>query len=74
MRTLPSQEKDTENPEWMTADFAKAMPFSGLSDGLRAKLSVCGTQKTQIKKRITIRLSGEVVARFRASGPADKPV
>ena len=69
MSTLPSHEKDTENPEWTTEDFAKATTFSGLPDGLRAKLSVRGKQKASIKERVTIRLSGEVVARFRASGP-----
>ena len=65
MSMVPSHEKNTENPEWTTENFAKTMPFSRLSDGLRAKLSVRGTQKTPIKERITIRLSGEVVERFR---------
>jgi uncharacterized protein (DUF4415 family) len=68
MSMLPSHENDTENPEGTTAEFAKATTFSGLSDGLCAKLSVRGTQKAPIKERVTIRLSGEVVARFRASG------
>ncbi|MHB1631009.1 MAG: BrnA antitoxin family protein [Acidithiobacillus sp.] len=68
MSMVPSHEKKTENPEWTTENFAKTMPFSRLSDGLRAKLSVRGTQKTPSKERITICLSGEVVERFRASG------
>jgi hypothetical protein len=66
MSMLPSHENDTENPEGTTAEFAKATTFSGLSDGLCAKLSVRGTQKAPIKERITMRLSMDVVARIRA--------
>lgn len=39
-----------------------------LPSSLLKKLSVRGLQKTPIKERITIRLSPEVVAAFRASG------
>ena len=39
-----------------------------LSTTLLAKLKVRGPQKTPTKERITIRLSPEVVQRFRATG------
>ena len=41
----------------------------GLPEALRAKLPVRGPQKAPTKERVTMRLSREVVARFRASGP-----
>jgi len=40
----------------------------GLSGGLQRKLGVRGPQRTPTKERITIRLSRDVVERFRASG------
>ncbi|WP_264318369.1 hypothetical protein HF292_009540 [Acidithiobacillus ferruginosus] len=43
-----STEKDKENPEWTTENFAKATTFSGLPDGLCAKLPVRGMQKAPI--------------------------
>lgn len=58
---------DDENPEWTEADFKRAVPFSALPEGLQAKLR--GRPKAAVtKERITIRLSPEVVERFRASG------
>lgn len=39
-----------------------------LSASLRKKLGVRGPQKTPTKERVTIRLSADVVARFRATG------
>jgi uncharacterized protein (DUF4415 family) len=58
---------DDENPEWTADDVKRAVPFSGLPEVLRAKLR--GRPKAAItKERITIRLSPEVVERFRASG------
>lgn len=41
----------------------QALPVS-----LRAKLGVRGPQKSPVKEHITIRLSPEVVQRFRATG------
>jgi uncharacterized protein (DUF4415 family) len=39
-----------------------------LPESLRTKLGVRGPQKAPTKERITIRLSADVVARFRATG------
>lgn len=57
-----------ENPEWTEEDFKNAVPFEALSPSLRAKLKRRGPQKAPTKERITIRLSSDVVERFRASG------
>ena len=46
--------------------FNAAQP--ALPDSLRRKLGVRGQQKAPTKERITIRLSADVVARFRATG------
>lgn len=61
---------DDENPEWTEADFKRAVPFSALPESLQAKLKRIprGAQKAPLKERITIRLSPEVVAPFRATG------
>lgn len=61
---------DDENPEWTAEDFARAVPFSSLPKSLQTTLTARtrGPQKTPIKERITIRLSPEVVAPFRATG------
>ena len=51
-------------------DFAKAMPFAKLPPALQAKLRTPrGPQVAPTKDRITIRLTHEVVERFRATGP-----
>jgi uncharacterized protein (DUF4415 family) len=58
---------DDENPEWTAADFNRAVPFAGLPESLQTKLR--GRPKAAVtKERITIRLSQEVVERFRSSG------
>lgn len=60
---------DSDNPEWTEEDFARALPFERLSDDLKAKLRRSrGAQKAPTKERVTIRLSPEVVAKFRATG------
>ncbi|MBI4741502.1 MAG: BrnA antitoxin family protein [Betaproteobacteria bacterium] len=67
MSKRPNPESiDDENPGWAEADFKAAVSFSELPESLRTKLR--GPQKTPTKERITIRLSREVVERFRASG------
>ncbi len=61
---------DTDNPEWTAADFKKALPArEALPGSLLLKLGVRGPQKTPTKELVSIRLSQEVVASFRASGP-----
>ena len=60
---------DEENPEWTEADFQKARPPSGLpADILAAFPRTRGPQKTATKVAISIRLSPEVVERFKAGG------
>lgn len=68
MNKRPNPEMiDDENPEWTKEDFKRAVPFSALPETLQAKLR--GRPKAAVtKERITIRLSPEVVERFRASG------
>lgn len=61
---------DRENPEWTREDFAGAMTFDQLPVRLREKLSnrKRGPQKSPRKVPVSIRLSPDVVASFRASG------
>ena len=61
---------DRENPEWTREMFANAMRFDQLPAGLREKLSSRkrGPQKAPKKVPVSIRLSPDVVASFRASG------
>lgn len=59
---------DHDNPEWTDEDMARAVPFEALPDSLRSKLQGRGPQKAPTKERITIRLSRDVVERFRATG------
>lgn len=68
MKKRPNPELiDDENPEWTEEDFKRAVPFSSLPESLQTKLR--GRPKAAVtKERITIRLSPEVVERFRASG------
>ena len=72
MNKRPNPEMiDEENPEWTKEAFARAVPFSAWPETLRTQLSSLrgrGPQKTLPKERITIRLSPEVVAHFRATG------
>lgn len=72
MQKRPNPELiDDENPEWTKEDFARAVPLSKLPQDLRKKLSSLrkrGPQQAPTKERITIRLSREVVERFRATG------
>lgn len=58
---------DDENPEWTDEETRRAVPFSALPESLQAKLR--GRPKADVtKERITIRLSADVVERFRSSG------
>jgi uncharacterized protein (DUF4415 family) len=55
--------------ELTTKDMARFKAAAGvLPPSLRKKLGVRGPQKAPTKERITIRLSREVVERFRESG------
>ena len=58
---------DEENPEWTDEMFKQSVRLNALPESLQAKLR--GRPKAAVtKERITIRLSPEVVERFRASG------
>jgi uncharacterized protein (DUF4415 family) len=60
---------DGEVRELGAEDLEKFKPAAeALPASLRKKLGVRGPQKTPTKERITIRLSREVVERFRESG------
>ncbi|OYO30217.1 BrnA antitoxin family protein [Janthinobacterium sp. PC23-8] len=68
---------DPGNPEWSATDFQRARPakeffgaatFEGMVS-LKRKPGERGPQKSAVKERITIRLSPDIVSRFRASGP-----
>jgi uncharacterized protein (DUF4415 family) len=60
---------DDETPELTEEWFKRAVPFSGLPESMQTKLKSIGRPKAAVtKERITIRLSPEVVAQFRASG------
>lgn len=61
---------DPENPEWTSADFARARPASELPEELRAFFPrTRGIQKAPTKVPVSLRLSPEVVEHFRATGP-----
>ena len=58
---------DRDNPSWTENDFARAGTIESLPATLRKKLR--GRPKAIVtKERITIRLSRDVVERFRATG------
>jgi uncharacterized protein (DUF4415 family) len=71
MSTKPDPELvDNDNPEWTEDDSAKAVKLSDLPASLQAKLRKRGRPVAEsTKERITIRISPEVVERFRATGP-----
>lgn len=66
---LPLTDADGEVRELTAEDLNHFKPAAeALPPSLLRKLGVRGVQKTQPKDRITIRLSHDVVERFRASG------
>ena len=68
-RKVNQELANEDNPELTSEDFARMKPFSELPRSLQSKLRrVRGKQKAPTKERITIRLSREVVRRFRESG------
>jgi uncharacterized protein (DUF4415 family) len=61
---------DDDNPEWTEADFARARPASELPPHILAAFpKTRGTAKAPKKVPVSIRLSPEVVAHFKAGGP-----
>ena len=62
---------DDDNPEWAKADFARARPPEKvLPPELLAQLKATrGPQKAPTKVAVSIRISPDVVAYFKAKGP-----
>ena len=76
VRTLSSAEEkriqagiaaDPDNPEWTAHDFRRAKPFAKAFPSL-AK-SRPGSQRKPTKVAVSLRLTREVVERFKADGP-----
>ncbi len=65
------KKRDTDNPEWTRADFAKAkVPGDVLPADVLSKFGKRrGPQKTPKKVPVSIRLSPIVVTHFRNQGP-----
>jgi uncharacterized protein (DUF4415 family) len=73
MKKQPGKKRvkeDDDNPVWTKADFARAVPFSGLSARERDILSSRkrGAQVAPKKIPISIRLSPDVLEGLRATG------
>jgi uncharacterized protein (DUF4415 family) len=61
---------DADNPEWTAEDFKRAEPAALLPTEIRKAFpNTRGAQKTPRKVPVSIRLTSEVVERFKASGP-----
>ncbi len=68
----PLTDAQGEVRELTRVDFEAAKPFSALPKSLQKKLLAIrhrGPQKAPTKELISIRLSPDVLARFRAGGP-----
>lgn len=60
---------DEDNPEWTEEDFARALPASSLPPEILAAFPrTRGAQKASVKRQVTLRLSPDVLDRFRATG------
>jgi uncharacterized protein (DUF4415 family) len=60
----------SDNPEWTKADFAKAKPFADVFPELAASIRKGrGPNKAPTKKLVSLRLSPDVLAHFKATGP-----
>jgi uncharacterized protein (DUF4415 family) len=68
----PLTDDEGEVRELTDEDFAHGIPFSALplreQEILRSLKKLRGAQKSPTKQRITIRLSPDVVSKFRATG------
>ena len=67
-KRVPLIRPDGEVRELTTEDVKSFGAASSLPESLQRKLGVRGPQKAPTKERITIRLSRNVVERFRATG------
>jgi len=78
VRTLSDREEkriqrgiaaDPGNPEWSGQDFRRAKPFAKVFPSLAKSGPVRRPQKQPKKVAVSLRLSREVVERFKAEGP-----
>ena len=60
---------DPDNPEWTAGDFTRAKPLAEAFPGLAESWRVRGSQKQPTKVAVSLRLTREVVERFKADGP-----
>jgi uncharacterized protein (DUF4415 family) len=60
---------DPDNPEWTAEDFKRAKPFAEVFPDLAESRRARGPQKEPTKVAISLRLSRDVVERFKADGP-----
>lgn len=70
---------DNDNPEWTADDFARARPARDVlpeilgpkvaADLLKRRPGQRGPQKAPLKVPVNVRLSPEVLAKFKATGP-----
>jgi uncharacterized protein (DUF4415 family) len=67
-KPTPLTNPDGEVRELTTVDFRSLRSSSSLPVSLQRKIGARGPQKAPTKERITIRLSRDVVERFRATG------
>ena len=67
-KSAPLTKFDGEVREIKTEDLQRFRGATSLPSSLQQKLGIRGPQKSPTKERITIRLSRDVVERFRATG------
>jgi uncharacterized protein (DUF4415 family) len=60
---------DPDNPEWTAEDFRRAKPFGKMFPALVESRRVRGPQRKPTKIAVSLRLTREVVERFKAGGP-----
>ena len=61
---------DEDNPDWTAEDFANSKPASDLPPEILAAFANSrGPQKAAKKVPVSLRLTAEVVDRFKADGP-----
>ena len=60
---------DPDNPEWSAQDFRRAKPFAKALPALARSRRTRRRQKQPTKVAVSLRLTREVVERFKADGP-----
>jgi uncharacterized protein (DUF4415 family) len=60
---------DPDNPEWTAEDFERAKPFAEALPALAQSRRGRGPQREPTKVAISLRLTRQVVERFKADGP-----